>query len=88
MKATIAIESRTSKPALRVDLRKAGRKLMTAAYAVAMPVAASGILALWAGSIVENPSMALRGAMAAAVGIALMTARLQSESTARKGGTI
>lgn len=63
MKATIAIESRTSKPALRVDLRKAGRKLLTAACAVAMP-------------------------MAGAVGIALMTARLQSEHKARKGGAL
>lgn len=73
MKATIAIESRTSKPALRVDLRKAGRKLLTAAYAVAMPMAVAGILALWAGAIVENPAMILRGAIAGAVGIALMT---------------
>lgn len=84
MQQSIVIESRTQKPAFSADLRKAGRKLLTAVHRVAMPLAVIGILVLWTGVTVDNPAMALRGAMAGAAGTALLIARIP----VKKGGAL
>lgn len=73
---------------LKAGARQVSNLLTSVSNGASATISVLGLVAVWTAVIVGHAVLAGTGALIGAVGIALMTARLQSESTVRKGGAL